>query len=217
MYVCIRPSFFKRNAPWQRPSCNLVYKCILTMFPASRPRCHGDGRAVATRSECPNRLVVSLSCPRRPWRPTNMLLPRHMLVGPIFYAFSRLTLFVYCCFLVVLVLFFVTFYVVPFFDSQPPRPGMDVRSVYVHTSFTCSTYYRPPPPLSLNKYTPLQYSCFHVCNLTGISCFAENDKDTPADVVRTKTYVPVLSTFEQDIMQKQGIVEERTYKPSYWY
>uniref|UniRef100_A0A8R1DSK2 Large ribosomal subunit protein uL24m n=1 Tax=Caenorhabditis japonica TaxID=281687 RepID=A0A8R1DSK2_CAEJA len=42
-------------------------------------------------------------------------------------------------------------------------------------------------------------------------------KDTPADLVLTRTYIPKVASFEQEIMEEIGIKETRTPKPTYWY
>ncbi|VDN51258.1 unnamed protein product [Dracunculus medinensis] len=43
------------------------------------------------------------------------------------------------------------------------------------------------------------------------------DKDTPAKIVLQQTYVPKLSSFEDDIMEDMGIREKRKAKSTYWY
>ncbi|EFP12472.1 hypothetical protein CRE_29504 [Caenorhabditis remanei] len=42
-------------------------------------------------------------------------------------------------------------------------------------------------------------------------------KDTPADAVLERTYMPKVASFEQEIMEDMGIKEERTPKPTFWY
>lgn len=49
------------------------------------------------------------------------------------------------------------------------------------------------------------------------SLYLTRAKDTEADVVTEITFEPKLCTFEMDIMDKMGIVEERWPKKSYWY
>lgn len=46
--------------------------------------------------------------------------------------------------------------------------------------------------------------------------YLETPVDTPANLVRKKTFVPNLGTFEQDIMQNYDIKEERTLAKTYW-
>lgn len=42
-------------------------------------------------------------------------------------------------------------------------------------------------------------------------------KDTPAKTALKRTYEPKLCTFEQEIMEAQGIKDAREPKPTYWY
>ncbi|NXY88946.1 RM24 protein, partial [Alcedo cyanopectus] len=42
-------------------------------------------------------------------------------------------------------------------------------------------------------------------------------KDTPAEDALSKTFVPSLRTFEEEIVDSMGIVETRRAKKSYWY
>lgn len=47
--------------------------------------------------------------------------------------------------------------------------------------------------------------------------YIEKEKDTPANVVTAITFKPSLRTFEMEIMDEMGIVEDRTEKKIYWY
>jgi large subunit ribosomal protein L24 len=47
--------------------------------------------------------------------------------------------------------------------------------------------------------------------------YKTRDKDTEADVVTEITFEPKLCTFEMDIMNSKGIVEEREPAKTYWY
>ncbi|XP_067624367.1 large ribosomal subunit protein uL24m [Eurosta solidaginis] len=49
------------------------------------------------------------------------------------------------------------------------------------------------------------------------SAYIEREKDTPGAVVGEITFQPKLATFEMDIMDEMGIVEERKPRKSYWY
>uniref|UniRef100_A0A0N5AQP3 Large ribosomal subunit protein uL24m n=1 Tax=Syphacia muris TaxID=451379 RepID=A0A0N5AQP3_9BILA len=43
------------------------------------------------------------------------------------------------------------------------------------------------------------------------------NKDTKAEDVLQRTYVPKLCSFEEEIMEDMGIQEDRVPKPTYWY
>nr|XP_033781112.1 39S ribosomal protein L24, mitochondrial [Geotrypetes seraphini] len=45
----------------------------------------------------------------------------------------------------------------------------------------------------------------------------DGPKDTSVDDALTKTYEPSLKTFEEEIMEKMGIVETRRHRKSFWY
>lgn len=45
----------------------------------------------------------------------------------------------------------------------------------------------------------------------------DGPKDTSVEDALEKTYVPSLKTFQEEIMELQGIVEERRFRKSYWY
>uniref|UniRef100_K7FI23 Mitochondrial ribosomal protein L24 n=1 Tax=Pelodiscus sinensis TaxID=13735 RepID=K7FI23_PELSI len=45
----------------------------------------------------------------------------------------------------------------------------------------------------------------------------EGPKDTSVDDLLDRTYRPSLKTFEEEIMELQGIMETRRPKKSYWY
>ncbi|XP_050690506.1 probable 39S ribosomal protein L24, mitochondrial [Eriocheir sinensis] len=47
--------------------------------------------------------------------------------------------------------------------------------------------------------------------------YAEQDKDTTADLVTSITFQPTLRTFEMDIAEKMGIKEDRIPHKTYWY
>ncbi|TKR92828.1 hypothetical protein L596_007400 [Steinernema carpocapsae] len=47
--------------------------------------------------------------------------------------------------------------------------------------------------------------------------YIESEKDTKSAKALERTYVPKMSTFEEEIMKSMGIEEERTPKPTYWY
>ncbi|KAH7728664.1 Protein MRPL-24 [Aphelenchoides avenae] len=70
------------------------------------------------------------------------------------------------------------------------------------------TGYEIPLP-SLAKRTYEYNSPEHYLEVEG--------KDTKADDVLKVTYSPKLCTFEQEIMEAQGIKEDREPKPTYWY
>ncbi|KAM8920913.1 large ribosomal subunit protein uL24m [Pelodytes ibericus] len=45
----------------------------------------------------------------------------------------------------------------------------------------------------------------------------DGPKDTSVEEALEKTYVPSLKTFQEEIMEKLGIVETRSYRKSFWY
>ncbi|KAJ7307602.1 hypothetical protein JRQ81_009638 [Phrynocephalus forsythii] len=45
----------------------------------------------------------------------------------------------------------------------------------------------------------------------------DGPKDTSAKDALEKTYVPSLKTFQEEIMELKGIVENRRFRKSYWY
>lgn len=47
--------------------------------------------------------------------------------------------------------------------------------------------------------------------------YIERPKDTTADDASSVTYEPKLKTFEMEVMDDMGIVEERDAKKTYWY
>ncbi|KAJ1090525.1 hypothetical protein NDU88_003657 [Pleurodeles waltl] len=47
--------------------------------------------------------------------------------------------------------------------------------------------------------------------------WVDGPKDTSVDDTLENTYVPSLKTFEEEIMEKMGIVETRRPRKSYWY
>ncbi|ESO89664.1 hypothetical protein LOTGIDRAFT_125047, partial [Lottia gigantea] len=49
------------------------------------------------------------------------------------------------------------------------------------------------------------------------AAYKDSEKDTPDKELRNVTYIPKLSTFEEDIMQEMGIVETRVRQKKYWY
>lgn len=50
-----------------------------------------------------------------------------------------------------------------------------------------------------------------------ITTYLQRDKDTEGNVVTEITFKPKLSTFEMDVMEDMGIVEDRIPKKYYWY
>ena len=55
-----------------------------------------------------------------------------------------------------------------------------------------------------------QYILFHI--------IADNkEKDTPEAVLKEVTFKPKLCTFEQEIMEKMGIKEDRKPARTFWY
>jgi large subunit ribosomal protein L24 len=50
-----------------------------------------------------------------------------------------------------------------------------------------------------------------------IFCISESEKDTKASEVTEITFEPILKTFEMDIMEQMGIVEDRVPSKTYWY
>lgn len=46
---------------------------------------------------------------------------------------------------------------------------------------------------------------------------ASKTKDTPPDALQEVTFKPKLSTFEEEILEKHGIKEDRKYQKKYWY
>ncbi|XP_072283919.1 large ribosomal subunit protein uL24m [Pyxicephalus adspersus] len=45
----------------------------------------------------------------------------------------------------------------------------------------------------------------------------DGPKDTSVEDALEKTYVPVLKTFQEEIMEKMGITETRRHRKSFWY
>ncbi|XP_053561277.1 39S ribosomal protein L24, mitochondrial [Bombina bombina] len=45
----------------------------------------------------------------------------------------------------------------------------------------------------------------------------DGPKDTSVEDALEKTYVPALKTFQEEIMENMGIVENRRYRKSFWY
>ncbi|XP_060112683.1 large ribosomal subunit protein uL24m [Heteronotia binoei] len=45
----------------------------------------------------------------------------------------------------------------------------------------------------------------------------DGPKDTSVEDALEKTYTPSLKTFQEEVMELQGIVETRTFRKSYWY
>ncbi|XP_046370699.2 probable 39S ribosomal protein L24, mitochondrial [Haliotis rufescens] len=54
-------------------------------------------------------------------------------------------------------------------------------------------------------------------DMVQISSYVETDKDTKDKELKKITFKPRLSTFEQDIMEKMGIKEDREPAKTYWY
>ncbi|XP_015285053.1 PREDICTED: 39S ribosomal protein L24, mitochondrial [Gekko japonicus] len=47
--------------------------------------------------------------------------------------------------------------------------------------------------------------------------WTDGPKDTSVEAALEKTYAPSLKTFQEEIMELQGIVEPRRFRKSYWY
>ncbi|KAJ6652451.1 hypothetical protein lerEdw1_011569 [Lerista edwardsae] len=47
--------------------------------------------------------------------------------------------------------------------------------------------------------------------------WTDGPKDTPVEEALEKTFVPSLKTFQEEIMELQGIEEPRRFRKSYWY
>uniref|UniRef100_A0A0N5C7Y2 Large ribosomal subunit protein uL24m n=1 Tax=Strongyloides papillosus TaxID=174720 RepID=A0A0N5C7Y2_STREA len=64
---------------------------------------------------------------------------------------------------------------------------------------------------------PLPAEAFITYEYNEKKSYLENFKDTKADVVLKRTYMPKLCTFEDEIMESLGIRDERRRKPTFWY
>lgn len=67
------------------------------------------------------------------------------------------------------------------------------------------------------KEIPLSPAVMETIDYKSIASYAEGAKDTKKEDVQKVTFEPSLKTFEMDIMDKMGIEETRTQKPTYWY
>lgn len=54
-------------------------------------------------------------------------------------------------------------------------------------------------------------------DFTRISTYKSGEKDTNKDELQKVTYVPKLKSFEEDILEKMGIKEDRKPGKTYWY
>lgn len=67
------------------------------------------------------------------------------------------------------------------------------------------------------RIIPLPKSVEETMDYKTRNVYVAKDKDTTGDLAAEVTYKPKLSTFEMDIMEEQGIVEEGVPKRTYWY
>ncbi|CAG9792555.1 unnamed protein product [Diatraea saccharalis] len=69
-----------------------------------------------------------------------------------------------------------------------------------------------------SRIIPIPKSAEETMDFKSKALYIENtEKDTAADEVTKITFAPKLRTFEMDIMEEQGIKEDRVPAKSYWY
>lgn len=71
--------------------------------------------------------------------------------------------------------------------------------------------------LRTGRIIPMPPSSVETWDYKTPETYLEGDKDTKADVVKAVDFRPTLKTFEMEIMDSMGIVEDRVPKKSYWY
>ena len=72
--------------------------------------------------------------------------------------------------------------------------------------------------LRTNRLLPIPSEAYETRDYKTPAGYSEDkDKDTRANDVEEITYAPKLATFEMEIMDLQGIKEDRVPKPTFWY
>lgn len=71
--------------------------------------------------------------------------------------------------------------------------------------------------LRSGRVIPMPASAEETMDYKSKKTYRENEKDTPAAAASSITFQPKLKTFEMEIMDEMGIVEDRIPKKTYWY
>lgn len=71
--------------------------------------------------------------------------------------------------------------------------------------------------LRTGRIIPLPKSMEETHDYKTKSAYIEREKDTVANVVKEITFTPKLQTFEMDIMEQHGLVENGIPFKTYWY
>lgn len=71
--------------------------------------------------------------------------------------------------------------------------------------------------LRTGRIIPLPTAHYETADFKTKSAYIERDKDTKGKVVTEITFKPTLQTFEMDIMNQMGIVEDRIPTKTIWY
>jgi len=71
--------------------------------------------------------------------------------------------------------------------------------------------------LRTGRIIPMPHAAEETYDYKSRKTYLESDKDTVATVIEKITFQPKLKTFEMDVMEAMGIVEDRIPKKSYWY
>lgn len=71
--------------------------------------------------------------------------------------------------------------------------------------------------LRTGRVIPIPASAEETIDYKTKKTYRERPKDTSAEHASAITFTPKLRTFEMDIMEELGIVEDRIPKKSYWY
>lgn len=71
--------------------------------------------------------------------------------------------------------------------------------------------------LRSGRVIPLPATAEETMDYKSKKTYRENDKDTSAADASSITFQPKLKTFEMEIMDEMGIVEDRIPKKTYWY
>lgn len=67
------------------------------------------------------------------------------------------------------------------------------------------------------RIIPIPQAAYETMDYVEKDAYSEQPKDTPAKEANKRTFVPEAKTFEMDICEKQGIKDDRTPYPMYWY
>lgn len=67
------------------------------------------------------------------------------------------------------------------------------------------------------RIIPIPEQAYETIDYVEAEDYREQPKDTLADAVKRKTFVPAVKTFEMDICDEMGIKDDRVPYPMYWY